>query len=695
MNILQILPELNVGGVETGTVELAREMLNLGHKSVVVSNGGELVGDLKETGVIHYSLPVHKKSLFSIIRMIPELVKIIIKEEIDIVHARSRVPAWIAYFACRRTGCIFITTCHGHYKKHPFSYVMGWGKRVIALSNVIAQHMIEDFDTPYERIRLIPRSVDLKKFRYQAGASKISADFNVGIIGRITPLKGHMYFIKAMAKVAKVVPNLKIWIVGDAPESKGAYKEQLQLLTKRLGLWNMTQFLGVQKDVPSVMSQLDVMVLATTSHEAFGRVIVEAQASGVPVVATRVGGVVDIIQDQETGLLVTPADALSIAQAVTRLFSDPALRQKLTERAYLKVKEKYSLDLMVKNTLNVYREALENFNILVIKMSSLGDIILSTAALRALRKSLGTKFKIICLSAEDSKEALLTCPYIDDLLVCDLKNRDRGFFGLWRLGRQLRMRNIDIALDLQNNRKSHILSFLSWAPRRIGYRNNKFGFLLTQGIPDDKAALDPVSHQFRLLKMLGIESEDKSLEIWPTAKDEAYVNEFLNSQWINVNQKICGINISASKRWSSKNWPLAYLVKLCDELGLRDIRVIVTGTQQDMEEANKLSGLVKNTKIINACGRTSVNQLACLIKRCNVFISCDSAPLHIAAAVGVPFVALFGPTDYRRHMPYAKNAIVINKALPCGPCYRPNCKTNKCMKLITPEELLETVTKII
>jgi len=415
----------------------------------------------------------------------------------------------------------------------------------------------------------------------------------------------------------------------------------------------------------------------------------------VPVVATRVGGVVDIIDDQDTGLLVTPADASSIAQAVIRLFNDPVLRQRLTERAYLKVKEKYSLDLMVKNTLGVYREALENFNILVIKISSLGDIILSTAALRVLRKHLGPKFKIICLSGEDSKEALLTCPYIDDLVVYDLKNRDRGSLGLWRLGRQLRMRNVDIVLDLQNNRKSHILSFLSWAPRRIGYCNNKFGFLLTQAIPDDKAALDPVSHQFRLLKILGIESEDRFLEMWPAAKDEAYVSEFLDSQWISANQKICGINISASERWPSKNWPLQYLVKLCDELGLRDIRVIVTGTHKDIEEANKLSSLIKNTKIINACGRTSVNQLACLIKRCNLFISCDSAPLHIAAAVGVPFVALFGPTDYRRHMPYAKNAIVINKALPCSPCYKPNCKTNACMKLITPEELLEAVIKII
>ena len=174
MNILQILPELNVGGVETGTLDLAKYLVRLSHKAVVVSSGGTLVKDLEGVGAIHYQLPVHKKSIFSIIKMIPLLAEIIRKEKIDIVHARSRVPAWIAYFACRRTKAIFITTCHGYYKKHPFSYVMGWAKRVIVLSNVIARHMIEDFAVPYERIRLIPRSVDLEKFKYSSPDKKRS-----------------------------------------------------------------------------------------------------------------------------------------------------------------------------------------------------------------------------------------------------------------------------------------------------------------------------------------------------------------------------------------------------------------------------------------------------------------------------------------------------------------------------------------
>ena len=172
MNILQILPELNVGGVETGTLDLAKFLVELGDKAVVVSGGGELVRELESFGATHYQLPVHKKSLFTMARMVPKLVEIIQKEQIDIVHARSRVPAWIAYFACRQTAKVFITTCHGYYKQHPFSYVMGWSKRVIALSNVIARHMIDDFGVPHERLRLIPRSVDLEKFKFASPDKK-------------------------------------------------------------------------------------------------------------------------------------------------------------------------------------------------------------------------------------------------------------------------------------------------------------------------------------------------------------------------------------------------------------------------------------------------------------------------------------------------------------------------------------------
>lgn len=697
MNILQILPQLRVGGVERGTVDLAKYLVRQGHKAVVVSAGGELVKELESCGAIHYELPVHKKSFFTMIKLLPRLVEIIKKEEIDIVHARSRAPAWIAYFASRSSKRVFITTCHGYYRKHFFSYVMGWGKRVIALSNVIARHMIDDFAVPYERLRLVPRSVDLEKFKYLSLDHKIRDEFNVGIIGRITPLKGHVHFIKAMHKAAKCIPRLKIWIVGDAPESKAAYKEQLQVLIKRLGLWHNTEFLGTQRDIPAILLNLDLLVLATTTHEAFGRVIVEAQAAGVPVVATKVGGVIDIIDDGITGLLVPPADPAAMSEAAIKIFKDRQLAKRLSEAAYKKVKEKYNLELMVENTLQVYLDALTNFKILIIKFGSIGDVILSTAAIRAIREKLPRNYKITFLAGEESKDILLRCPYIDELLVCDLNNKDKGIKGLFRLGNVLRKAGFDKVVDLQNNRKSHILSYLTLAPDRYGYNNKKLGFLLNHSIKNVLPVIDPLTHQFRILKMLDIELTNPYLELWPCEKDLKYIEDLLSAEWVSGKLKLVGINISASDRWLTKNLPLACIVKLCEKLGELDIRVVVTGTQKDLSIADSLINTARNVRIINACGKTTLNQLTALIKKCNVYISCDSAPLHIGSAIGTPFVALFGPTDSRRHLPPARAGkfVLIEKDLPCRACYKSKCKTVECMKSITPEEILEAVKKLL
>lgn len=694
MNILQILPELNVGGVETGTVDFAKYLVKRGHKAVVVSAGGVLVKELESYGAIHYLLPVHKKSPLAILKNIPRLRDIIKKEEIDIVHARSRVPAWTAYFACQGSRAVFITTCHGYYSKHILSRVMGWGRRVIVLSNAIARHMIEDFGVEHDRIRLIPRSVDLERFKYRDPPAKIK-EFNVGIIGRITPLKGHLDFIKAMSKVSRAVPRLKILIVGDAPDTKQAYKEEVQLLVKRLGLWNCTEFLGTQRDIPEILSHLDLLVLATVTHEAFGRVIIEAQASGVPVIATEVGGVVDIIEDNINGLLVPPADPQAIADSVIKIYKDRELARNLAQNAIKKIRSDYTLERMAESTISVYNDSLGSRKILIIKFSSLGDIILSTAGIKAIREKFPHNCKITFLVGEKNKEPMLRCPYADELLVADFKSRDKGVFGLLKLARSLRRKNFDIVIDLQNNRKSHILSFFTGAPRRYGYDNNKFGFLLNYRIKDEKPLIDPLAHQFRILEMLGIGLKQPHLELWPSKEDYQYVEELFSSQWLTQNQKIVGINISASSKWLTKVWPRAHLIKLLQELSARDVRVVITGSEEDSEEANALISAVKNIKLINACSKTTVGQLACLLKKCSVFISADSAPLHIAAAMDVPLIALFGPTDPRRHLPPAKECVVLNKTLPCSPCYKTKCKTKECMELIKPQEVLEAVDKLL
>src|SRR3989338_5745054 len=386
MKVLQILPELNVGGVETGTVDFAQYLTRHGHTSIVVSHGGELVPLLEQSGTKHYTLPVHKKSLGGMFRMVKALRRIIQDEGVDVVHARSRVPAWIAYFACRTTKAAFITTCHGYYNNRLFSQVMGWPKLVIVPSEAIGRHMRDDFGVSSGSPRCIPRSIDMEKFNVPREETPGKSFYTIAIIGRITPLKGHTFFLKSMAKVARVMPNIRIWVIGDAPPAKASYKRELEVLVRQSGLQGRVEFLGNRRDIPQLLSHSDVLVLSTITEEAFGRVILEAQAAGVPVVATSVGGVVDIIDDGKTGLLVLPKDTDAMAREVMRVLKDRQLAGQLVEAGRKKLKEKFTLDQMALRTIQVYEELLNTLNILVIKMSSLGDVVLVTPSLKALRE---------------------------------------------------------------------------------------------------------------------------------------------------------------------------------------------------------------------------------------------------------------------------------------------------------------------
>lgn len=695
MKILQILPEFNVGGVERGTVDFSKYLIRHGHRAIVISNGGKLVAELEQSGVKHYVLPVHKKSLWSIIKMIKEVRKIIVTEDADIVHARSRVPAWIAYFACRKTKATFLTTCHGFYENRLFSQVMGWGKIVITPSEAIARHMIDDFGVAAENIRCIPRSVDLEEFNVQREKAPGQSSFVVSIVGRITPLKGHTYFIQAMAKVIRQMPYVKVWIIGDFPEGKDSYKQEVLLLVSRLGLKDNIVFWGNRLDIPELLAQTDCLVLSTITQEAFGRVILEAQAVGVPVVATRVGGVVDIIEDGKTGILVMPKDSDAMAKEVMRVLNDKVLAKGIVVEARKKLEAQYTLDHMASRTLEVYQELLNSTNILVIKLSSVGDVVLITASLRALRQKF-THAKIYCLVGKDSRKILQNCPYVDGLIIYDPKFKNKGWVRLFKLAGKLRKFKFDKIIDFQNNRRSHMLSFLSFPQESYGYDNGKFSFLLSNKVKENCKDLAPVPHQFAILKLMGIEEGAYTLELWLSAKDKQYADSLLESEWLGEVKNIVGINIAASAKWATKNWPLKNMAKLCDILASKNIRVIITGMDKDKKAAQELLSMAKSKPAIMV-GKTDVMQLAALIEKCKVFITPDSAPMHVAAAVKTPFIAFFGPTDSRRHLPPAQKFSVIEKKPSCSPCYSSHCRvlTHVCMKDISPDEVVKKIESLI
>lgn len=693
MNILQILPKLDVGGVETGTVDLAKYLVEKGHRCVVISAGGALVKELEASGIRHYELPVDHKFFGVMLKTASQVADIVRKENIDLIHARSRVPAWIGFMASQKTNTALVTTAHGYYSRHVFSAMMGWGKYTVVPSSVIGRHMVEDFGVPLKNIRLIARSVDLNRFVYRPPSLEAKKAPVVVVIGRVTPIKGQLYFLKAFAKVLRSVSFVKAWIVGGVSPGKEHYMEELQGWVRRLGLKDSVSFLGNRRDIPELLVQSDLLVMPSIAQEAFGRVIVEAQASGVPVIATKVGGVVEVIDDQKTGLLVYPRDVEGLAEAMIRLLEDPVFAHDVATRARKNVEEKYSLEKMAQDTLAVYEEALAQKRILVIKLSALGDAVLIIPSLKALKRKYPFS-QITCLTSIATKEVFQRCPYIDELIVCDFKGKDRGLKGFWFLILKLLRRRFDFVVDFQNNKISHILSYATMSAARYGYNNGKLGFLMNKALKYDKShSMGPLEHQFQLLKMLDIDYNNEELELWPSGEDQKFVDEFLQSYSLGE-KKLIGINIGASLRWPSKRWILKNYSLLCERLAEKEYRVVLTGHHHDIPFAKKILKNVKSEPIC-AVGATSFMQLAALIKRCSFFVTGDSAPMHLAAAMKVPFVALFGPTQAQRHLPLRSASIVLQKG--CRPCYKGQCpkKTNVCMKQISVEDVIAALEQLM
>ncbi len=694
MNILQLVPRLNIGGVEKGTVEVARYLTLNGHKAVVVSGGGRFEKNLAAIGARHYKLPVDRKNPLVMIYCYFALKKIIKKENIHIVHARSRVPAVTGYFAARGTGRTFITTAHGQYKRHLISRVMGWGKVVIVANETMARYMKDNFGTPPKKMAIIPRGIDLKKFSFIPFPKDDGKVFRVGMISRFTPLKGHLDFLKAASYVSRKLPRLEVVMMGDKASAKEEYIKKIELTTRRLMIDKIVKYKSSDEDVAEVLKGLDVFVSANRAQEAFGRSVVEAQARGVPVVATEVGGVAENITDGVTGLMCEPVNPSDMADKILRYANDPDLMRKIAEKARKNVEKNYSLNKTMEITLQTYERALNTKNILIFKISSLGDIILSTPSLRAVRKKFPNA-NITVLVDVRFREVLENCPYVDELITCDFDGRDKRV-GFLKLARKLRAEDMDITIDLQNNRRSHLLSFLSIVPERYGYDNGKMSFLLNRKISLPKKPMEPVKHQACVLGLLGITKLDDRLELWPVRESEEWAEKFLKSNWLKEGQKLVAISVSASQRWKTKNWPVQSMIKLTEALAReKGVRVVLLGAGEDRSRAEEF---LKKTdaKPIDAVGRTDISQMVSLIKRCDALLTGDSAPMHVASAVGTPFVAIFGPTDPRLHVPPSGDHRILRKKMRCSPCYKPTClRRGKCVSSIKVEEAFKALVEIM
>lgn len=371
--VLQVVPELDVpGGTERSTVEIAQALAAAGWRALVASAGGAMLHQVDLAGARHFQLPLKGKNPIQIRSNAARLAELIKAEKVDIIHARSRAPAWSAWRAAQKTGCHFITTFHGVYGtsgalKRRYNSVMVKGERVIANSKFTADHIVHTYPMNEAHLRVICRGVDVAVYSAaavpQARLVQLAGQWRlpdgksvIMLPGRLTVWKGHGVLLDALTHLTR--DDYVVVFVGD-DQGRTDYRHQLERQVEKNGLGHIVRFAGPCRDMPAAYLSADVVVSASTRPEAFGRVIVEAQAMGRPVVAFDHGGAKETILEGETGLLVEPGDARALARALNAALDLDAERRKtMAEVAIQNVRDNFTLDQMCDSTLAVYREVL-------------------------------------------------------------------------------------------------------------------------------------------------------------------------------------------------------------------------------------------------------------------------------------------------------------------------------------------------
>jgi len=340
--------------------------------------------------------------------------------------------------------------------------------------------------------------------------------------------------------------------------------------------------------------------------------------------------------------------------------------------------------------------------ILIIKLSAIGDVIHTLPALDALYHRF-PESNITWVVEEKASDIIKDNPYLKKVIVSKrkrwLKNVKKP--SLWyptlkeiiNFIRELRSQEYDVVVDFQGLLKSAVLVFFSRGKRRIGYSKTRemSSLFLNERIPPYPLARHAVERNIDLVGYLGAKLDKVTFPIFIGEDDKKKVELLFSAHKFDKSRPLIAINSQAT--WETKRWVPLKMAKLSDRLiEIYDAQIIFTGGEDDYSSIENILSLIHHTAI-NASGKTSLKELAYLLSLSNLLITTDSGPMHIASAMGTPTVALFGPTAPWKTGPYCNNAIIIRNQLPCSPCFKRRCDSSACMEEISVEEVLEAVDK--
>ncbi len=372
ITVVQILPELESGGVERGTLEIGRFLATEGHTSLVVSQGGQMVTELESQGSCHLQMNWIGEKTPRCLLHLPALRRLFASGKVDLVHLRSRLPAWVALLALKSLPPakrpMVVTTFHGFYSVNAYSAVMTRGQKVIAISRAVADHLRQVYGIAPSRIRVIYRGIDENWFAPRRVSdnrlARARAWLRLGdalqplilLPGRVTFVKGHKVLLKALAGM-KDLGWQAVFLGYRDPGSK--YCQDLEKLCRQLGLSQRVTFIPPYEDMPAAYAASQVVVSATFARpEAFGRVAVEAQAMQRPVVASAHGGSLETVLHGTTGFLFTPGDHLQLRRRLEQLLANPKMAQDMGIKGRRWVLRNFTTAGMCRKTMAVYREVL-------------------------------------------------------------------------------------------------------------------------------------------------------------------------------------------------------------------------------------------------------------------------------------------------------------------------------------------------
>jgi glycosyltransferase involved in cell wall biosynthesis len=365
MKVLFITTHINIGGITRYIYDLSSRLVKKDINCYVCSSGGDFAELFASSGVKLLNMNIRTKFEFhpKLFIQALKIAKFVKKNNIDIIHAHTRVSQIISCLVSRMTGAIFVSTGHGFFKHDKLFRKLFpcWGTKVIAISEAVKKHLVDDFKINEEKVALIYNGVDVKGYEHLIHDDKLKEKLKehaflegpvVGTIGRLSPVKGYNYLLYAIKEVKKYIPNINLILIGEGPQ-----KDYLMELVEQLGLKENVFFLGSQMNVKQFYPLMDVYVLPSL-QEGLGLSLIEAMASQRACIATDVGGITNIIENWEDGLLIEPADSYALSDAIRRLINDTYTKISMGKRAKQKVEQRFDINVTVEKTIEFYSEVL-------------------------------------------------------------------------------------------------------------------------------------------------------------------------------------------------------------------------------------------------------------------------------------------------------------------------------------------------